>query len=178
MEDNRLLTFMECYYPLDPEDFPTERSIAHKYEEFCDEIINVYEESESVNELLTILKTAGQYVTYFVADNKKDKQRRVRLPVEKSKVSFLSIEYTHPDMEHSISLDIDNGYMLTNNVVFSPLFVRRLLDYQPAPFVFNMDYVLRIMDSELNFVDLKSNQYIQLNDKGIRLLIGGVRTLL
>lgn len=165
--------FMESYYPLDHEIYDNERIIARKYEEFCDLTVSIFddtsvvaEDNNDVNELLTIMKTSGQYITYFVADNKKDKQRHIRLPVETSKVSFLSIEYTHPNMEHSIPLDINNGYMLTNNVLFSPLFVRRMLSFQSTPFVFDMDYVLKIMDSDVNLVELKSNQYIQLNDKG------------
>jgi hypothetical protein len=164
---------MESYYPLDHEIYDNERIIARKYEEFCDLTVSIFddtsvvaEDNNDVNELLTIMKTSGQYITYFVADNKKDKQRHIRLPVETSKVSFLSIEYTHPNMEHSIPLDINNGYMLTNNVLFSPLFVRRMLSFQSTPFVFDMDYVLKIMDSDVNLVELKSNQYIQLNDKG------------
>lgn len=171
------IDFVEHYYMFDDTERSitiTERSIAKKYEEVCDASIPMSTDYESINEILTILHTSGQYLTYFVSEDKQDKQRHIRLPATPSKVSFLSVEYMHPDMDQSIPLEIDAGYMITNNVLFSPLFVHRCLVYQTAPFHFDLDYTLRIVDSDINIIDIKSNQHILLNEKDYTLVSGDI----
>ena len=69
-------------------------------------------------------------------------------------------------MVDKIVLELDNKYYVTNNCLFTPLFVKRLLEYNSSPFVFDMDYTLDFMDDELNVFSLTSGQYIQLNEKG------------
>ena len=148
----------------------TDRSIAKKYEDICDASIQLSIDFDTIHEILTILHTSGQYLTYFVSDSKQDNQRHIRLPATPSKVSFLSVEYIHPEMDQRIPLEIDSGYMITNNVLFSPLFVRRCLEYQTVPFIFDYDYTLRIMDSDVNTIEVKSNQHIHLNEKDYTLV--------
>jgi hypothetical protein len=173
------IVFLEHYYMFD--DLVnteraiaiTERAIAKKYEELCDASIPVFADRDiipPIHEILITLHTSGQYLTYFVSDRKQDKQRHIRLPATPSKVSFLSVEYIHPSMDQPIPLEIDSGYMVTNNVLFSPLFVHRCLEYQTAPFIFDHDYTLRIMDSNVNVIEVKSNQHIQLNEKDYTLV--------
>jgi hypothetical protein len=171
------IDFVEHYYMFDDTERPitiAERSIAKKYEEVCDASIPMSTDFDFINEILTILHTSGQYLTYFVSEDKQDKQRHIRLPATPSKVSFLSVEYMHPDMDQSIPLEIDAGYMITNNVLFSPLFVHRCLVYQTAPFHFDLDYTLRIVDSDINIIDIKSNQHILLNEKDYTLVSGDI----
>lgn len=84
--------------------------------------------------------------------------------VRKSDVKMLSVEYVHPSMRQSIFLELDKRIYWKHNVILSPLFVRRWLEYQPLPFVFDENYVLKIMDNNIHSMEIFSNQYIVLGD--------------
>lgn len=77
---------------------------------------------------------------------------------------FLSIEYQHPNMKHTISLNLDKRYLISGNELFSPCFVLKCLNYQDKPYVFDKNYKLALLDSDINNTTLKSNQYIRLSN--------------
>jgi hypothetical protein len=81
-----------------------------------------------------------------------------------SSVSFLDIQYHHPEMKDSLILEIPKEWCCVGNDLFSSAFVLRMLYYQTLPFVFDMRYSLDIMDNELNMFSLNSNQHIVLNE--------------
>ena len=68
----------------------------------------------------------------------------------RSKVSFLTIEYTHPKMETRITMNLDKDLYFTNNVILSSLFIKRYLDYQPEDFIFDENYTINLMDNNIN----------------------------
>jgi len=91
-------------------------------------------------------------------------------PTVKSSVKFLSVEYTHPSMIRSIILEIDDGVYIKNNMILSPLFVLRLLDHQPQSYIFDMKYVLKIMDDNINTFTVTYDQYVVLEKSSYKVL--------
>lgn len=114
----------------------------------------------------TIKKMKGGFVSPVSFQEFLDKVDTV-LP---SKVNFLDIQYTHPQMSQPLVLEIPRDYFYDGNELFSPAFVQRLLYYQPYPFVFDMDYSLEIMDKDLNTLCIRSHQMIRLGDTGYSIL--------
>lgn len=82
-----------------------------------------------------------------------------------SSYRLLSVSYTHPSMKEPVPLDIPNGMMLIGNELFSPCFVRRCLEYQSRPFVFDMDYRLEMIDRNVKCFTLTSDDYLVLGEK-------------
>ena len=82
--------------------------------------------------------------------------------VEASAARFLNIMYFHKKMMEPIKLILDPRFIRSGNEVFSKTFVLRLLSYQynPIDYVFNDAYELHLMDSKIQKVTLKSNQYL------------------
>ena len=76
------------------------------------------------------------------------------------------IEYTHPNQSHQITLVIPKSMYMAGNHILSFLFVLRLLKYQPEPFHFDMDYTLKVIDDDVNILELKSHQFIVLTEDG------------
>lgn len=76
---------------------------------------------------------------------------------------FLTIEYTHPKMKTSISIELPKEYYLENNEILFDVFILRMLVYQPKQFVFDKDYSLQLFDENFNSVKLTSQSYILLN---------------
>ena len=133
------------------EDYQTERSI----------------ETNKTNELLYIIKTADEKnaVCYFSYIDK------IKTPeFKKSNVRFLLIEYDHPGMEESVTLALEKSWLYVGNELFNPTFVLRTLKYQSLPFIFSMDYIITIMDSDANPTIIKSDSHIVLTNDGFSVI--------
>jgi hypothetical protein len=89
--------------------------------------------------------------------------------LEKSKVRFLSVEYTVSRDSVRLSLTVPTEMCVQGNELFSHAFVRRLLEYQPEPFEFDFNYRLTIMDGDVNEFELNNKQYIILSETGYEL---------
>lgn len=87
-----------------------------------------------------------------------------------SNVSFLSIEYTHPNMESSVFFELGQQFSIIGNELFSPSFVKYLLEHQFNEYIFDKDYVLNIMDGNMDIQQLTSNQYIRLLENRYHIL--------
>lgn len=85
------------------------------------------------------------------------------IPTTESSYHILSVEYCHPLMKHTITLNIPRSMMLIGNQLLSLVFVRRCLEYQSESYVFDDNYTIRIMDATIEQYTLKWNQYLQLD---------------
>lgn len=83
----------------------------------------------------------------------------------RSRVEFLFIEYSHPDMEENIELVLPDEMYLEGNELFSPSFVLRLLEKQCVNYKFDEDYTLSLLDSTLQKQELSMHEYIRLQKK-------------
>ena len=86
--------------------------------------------------------------------------------LKKSKASFLTIEYRHPEMEKSIDFSLDKKWMVSGNVLFTPAFVLRMLEYQSTMYYYDDRYIIRIIDKDINICDFGMDRYIELTDTG------------
>ena len=92
------------------------------------------------------------------------------LPSELSNVKFLSIAYTHPEVKTSIVIEVDKNAYLVGNEILSCTFVKRALEYSCNVKHFDTDYILTIMDNNLNTFELKSNEYIILEKDNYKII--------
>ena len=91
-------------------------------------------------------------------------------PREESEVEFLGIEYRHPKMSAPIALSLPKSMYIVGNELFSAAFVLRCLQYEPlwTSFVFDKEYVLTIMDDDIEQYTLGHNEYIVLEKDKFR----------
>ena len=82
----------------------------------------------------------------------------------RSKSSFLTVEYTHPKMQNRISIELEQDLYFTNNVILSPLFIKRYLEYHPEEFIFDEKYTINLMDDTINMITLTYSQSILLSE--------------
>jgi hypothetical protein len=80
-----------------------------------------------------------------------------------SKVAFLSVTLTLNRKKYNI--DVEKSWMYVNNELFSKTFLKRYFDYHNVDIRFTNEYVVDIMDSNINMFKLKSGDYIVLNQK-------------
>tara|TARA_B110000285_G_scaffold231990_1_gene302004 strand:- start:5129 stop:5995 length:867 start_codon:yes stop_codon:yes gene_type:complete len=81
-----------------------------------------------------------------------------------SKVSFLSIEYTHPKMDKKIVINIPKSMYFANNNILSALFIKRYLEYQYEPYIFDNKYTLNLMDNNVKMFSMKYTDSIVLSE--------------
>ena len=88
-----------------------------------------------------------------------------------SKAKFLSIEYTHPLMKMGIVFELDKSVYFVGNQILSPTFVKSYLEYQSELYHFDMDYVLKIMDGDINSFELGFDRYVVLTEDGYSIVL-------
>ena len=121
--------------------------------------------SPTTTETMITMKVSDKYLcaSFINADNYTTPI--CTLTPNKGNNYFLSIEYTHPNMSAGIVLDLPtNMYNATSNI-FTPAFIKRYLEYQSLPYVFDMRYTLKILDTNVNMFNMRSNQHIKINDR-------------
>jgi hypothetical protein len=85
--------------------------------------------------------------------------------LESSEITFLSVEYTHPKMKESIVLILSKELFVVGNELLSAPFVYRWLSYQSKPFVFDENYRVNVIDSNVKFITVKYGQYLLIKKK-------------
>lgn len=81
-----------------------------------------------------------------------------------SNVSFLSVTYFHKN-DVPVVLNVNKEWLVVGNEILGSTHVLRLLEYQSEPFSFSMDYVLDIIDSNINFLKLNSHQILKIDSE-------------
>jgi hypothetical protein len=85
--------------------------------------------------------------------------------IEISTIRFLSINYRCGE-ENPVSIKIDKEWLTVGNEILGYTHVLRMLEHQSEPFVFNMDYTLDIIDSDIQVFQIKSNEYLKIEKDG------------
>ena len=113
-----------------------------------------------VVDAIVVMKDGDRYIVRSIL-SKHDKFYH-----DSSKHVFLSIEYTHPEMDKTIPIEFPDEMYEIGNVVFTPMFVKRCLEYQMEHYVFDDKYIINIIDCDANMVSLNSKQYGILKEQG------------
>jgi len=85
--------------------------------------------------------------------------------IQLSSVHFLSVTYTNRE-DTPVTLAINKEWLIVGNEILGPVHVLRMLEYQDQPFTFSMDYVLDIIDSDIEIFQLKSNAFLKIEKDG------------
>lgn len=139
------------------------------FDQSCDRLFVNVLQSTNLREGMIVLKNQDSLMYRCFFENKPSLTSDSMvgyfgLLSRKVDVKFLSVAYTHPQMSKEIYLDLDESVYRKNNTILSPLFVRRYLEYQNEAFVFDDNYLLKIMDNNIQTIELTSQQYIVLNN--------------
>uniref|UniRef100_A0A6C0I0M8 Uncharacterized protein n=1 Tax=viral metagenome TaxID=1070528 RepID=A0A6C0I0M8_9ZZZZ len=90
---------------------------------------------------------------------------------EKSNIHFLSIEYTHPDMDEvRIPLELDADIYVKGNEILSVGMVKHLLEHQLDSYIFDSKYSVFLMDNNIDLYELKIDEYILLDKDKIYIM--------
>jgi len=85
------------------------------------------------------------------------------ISAKESDVKFISIEYTHALQETPIDLKLSTRAYVIGNELFSPAFILNALENQSEPYHFDMDYVVKLIDTDVKSLSINSKEYILIN---------------
>ena len=123
--------------------------------------LSVLNNSNQYNDTCVILKQNKLYCV-GICDGE-EISLNVETPIEKSNCVPISIVYKHPDMVDDIDLlFLPNEMYCVNNCLFSKSFVRRCLEYQEKPFVFDERYTINIIDMNVTMYTITKNEYMKI----------------
>jgi hypothetical protein len=128
-------------------------------------------QDKHVKEILLTLKDADTYLVRTCIDTTME-NRPIQTPYKKSNVEFLCIEYRHPKMTSPISITIPQSYFWVGNELLSMAFIQRFLEYQSlfVTYYFDEEYVLNVMDQDIQQYQLTRNNYIVLEEDTLRVV--------
>jgi hypothetical protein len=128
-------------------------------------IKNIHDSNKSTISIagLIIIKIENLY-TYQLMNSTNFKY--IEIENEISDVRFLSIEYSHPKMNKTLYIELSKNHLLIGNKILSFVFVLRYLhyNYSQYQYIFDEDYILTIMDNNINMITVNSKQYCELEE--------------
>jgi hypothetical protein len=139
-------------------------NVTSKYDDSINATKSIVYGSNKVQEGFLIMKLYDTYICRSAFHNT-SLSMDTSLPIEPCKNHFINVEYTHPQLTHTISIDL-TGMYLVNNIVLSPLFLHYVLSLQSLPYIIDNEYSINIMDQDINMFVLTYDKYIIFdNDK-------------
>jgi hypothetical protein len=90
---------------------------------------------------------------------------------EKSKVKFISIVYEDPLLNKKTDIVLNNNILYENNEILSSVFIKRYIDYNNVNIKYTPDYIIHIMDDNINMITLTKNNYIKLGKTNYEIII-------
>jgi hypothetical protein len=115
------------------------------------------------------MRSDGLFLSRFITEGRGD----FHLSKARTPTHFLSIEYSHPGLADNVAIELSASTYVEGNEILSKQFVRRYLEYQSEPFIFDDNYKLTIMDSKIKIMELTSNQYIRIGKSGYEIITIG-----
>lgn len=153
-----------------PELFTSEHQLYDTiHSSFC-KFYEECEENKQPNEVIInpiyIMKTTNedQQICYLV--NLEDGTVHDKIELKPSNAKLLSIEYTHPEMDYKIDFTLRKEWLIAGNILFTPTFVLRMLEYQDKLFYFDSLYKISLVDGDINFHEFGVEGCIQLLEDG------------
>lgn len=139
------------------------------YNEICEVVDSIVLNSTSYVEGMVKMKIGNDYF-YRVFNTEHGTMNEFKMELVPTKIRFLNVEYTHPIMKKSITIELNKSLYFVNNQILSPTFIKSYLEYQFDFYHFDMDYVLRIIDSDIKSFELRSNKHILLTEDGYKVV--------
>jgi hypothetical protein len=147
-----------------------EKNITELFTGVCRTIhLKKYDFYDINNDFLILFKIADKYISRIGIYNRFRNESVKNISLNTVFAPILCVEYSHPQMEERIFLNIDKGFFIENNEILSPMFVERCLSYQSHPYEFDLNYKLHITDKMLKHVTMDRTSYMEIVKNGYQI---------
>jgi hypothetical protein len=171
-DTNYRYNFVEKYEDMVSDDTDTTSDNASALlEAYYSRAVNTMISDKHIKEILLTIKDTDAHLVRTCIDIA-IQHRPCAIPFQKSNVEFLCIEYTHPKLSSPITITIPATYFVVGNELLSMAFIQRFLEYQSlfVTYYFDEEYVVNVMDQDIQQYQLRRNNYIVLEEDTIRVV--------
>lgn len=130
----------------------------------CFNIVNNY---NFIKDSILLLKEKDKCFVYVI----KTKKDSPDLNKNFSRLRFLSIVYVNNKTNEFVNLNMDEEMYIVGNELFSPTFIYKLLLNVKEENKFNLDYNLKLIDNNINFMELNKNNYIKIYENDSKIMV-------
>lgn len=116
-----------------------------------------------------ILKIDGIYIFRILNENYKTPEN-LQNNATKTKKHLCTVQYSHPNMKETITINITDEMYRDNNEILSSTFILWYLEHQPFYYVFDDNYILKIIDGDINYIELDNTEYIKISSTEYKVL--------
>lgn len=133
-----------------------------KYYLYYETNTNAYMPISHADNSTVHMYTTPDHILCYLTDREIPEQDQIT----RSRAKFINVVYSNPVINNPLTLRIDHRYMTTGNEILNASHVLYLLrtEYENTEYVFDLTYELKIVDSNLNVIVIKSDQWLQLTD--------------
>lgn len=123
--------------------------------------------NEDVDHLLTIARNNDYYNVRISTNVSIMSNTHCLNENNYSKAKFIAIQYSHPRMADVIDIIIPHGMYMIGNEILSSVFIFKWLvtNLPKNSYVFDKDYVICILDNQIKYTEIRSNQFCIINKK-------------
>lgn len=82
---------------------------------------------------------------------------------KQSRINFISVEYQGNNK--FVDIKIPDSHYICGNQILSPAYIARYLAMYHHPMAYTDNYLIKIIDNNVNIIELGSNQYIEIQEK-------------
>ena len=133
----------------------------------------MYMMKTSDEDMIDYVKDPLEFFSYMIVHFPKDvsenqintKLTRLALQRRPSKIRFLNVEYSHPDMKSRVVIKIPENIFYVGNELLSSTFLLRYLEYHLGKnnFVFDERYCVYVVTKNIDYIELSHKKYILLD---------------
>lgn len=161
--DRNVYYYNDTYFFLLPEN---ENDVFKQLKQWHDITKNIVLIEANIVECLIVMNDDNKYI--YKICNKNNYGLTNNHKFENSRVRFLTVEYITKNK--NITLELNKNLYYVGNEILSSVFIKRLLEYQVNSYSFDMDYILKIIDNNIDTFVLKNNEYILLEANGYSII--------
>lgn len=142
--------------------------IQHSFDYFYDIAESICKTNDNIIQTMTTMRKGNSYSMSICYDNHNNPPR-FKAPFKEVDNPFISIEYSNSDNTNKIVIEPENCWFVGNSML-SSIHIKQILEYQEDVYNFDLDYVLNVIDVDMNMYTIKNHQYIYIDENGKALL--------
>jgi hypothetical protein len=159
--------YMENYEYLNTDtndNYSPKDMIQNGFDYFYKIIESMCKTNDNIIQTMITMRKDNKYSMSICYDNHNNPPS-FKAPFKEVSNPFISIEYSNAENTNKLVIEPQHCWFVGNSML-SSIHVRQILEYQEEKFDFDLDYILNVIDVDMNMYTIKNHQYIYINEDG------------
>ena len=150
------------------EDYSPKDMIQNSFDYFYNIVESICKTNDNIIQTMTTMRKDNNY-SMSICYDRHNNPPRFKAPFKEVSNPFISIEYSNSENTQKLIFEPTDCWFVGNSML-SSIHVKQMLEYQEEICDFDLDYVLNVIDVDMNMYTIKKHQYIFIDDNGKAIL--------